>query len=612
MAITAKVVANTLATTGDTAFTSSGFGTPDAAIIFVSRGNTTNNPATNAQMSAGFWCADPAQAGVAFASQDAVGTSNAGRYGGDVNAAPVLSSDVASLVVQYSAASTTDGINLSVAAGSTTINRHASVLLLKGVTNAHVGAINLGTGTSAINVTAPGFRADLVLFLGAWAADETVSASARFTFGAAKIDGADTVTQGCVVLESRDNAAATDTSTAIHNDVAAAKILSTALGAEISVSANANGFTVTPSADSASNVLYYLALELPSPNDSYVGVVDTQTGTGNLAYDVTAFEPLALLLAGTMCTATGTLTEAGSMHLGMATSGSQWGTTFIDEDASDPSDNESYADTSNILNIPSAVGSTDTIARLDSLDADGWTLNYSDGSASARKMLAIAIGNSSAGGTTVTPGSGSITATGYAPTISQPHTVSPAAGAVSALGYAPSLIQGVSVSPGAGSATYTGLTPTISQPHTVAPSAGAATILGYAPSIQQAAGIYPGAGAVEYAGQTPTISQPHTVSPGVGAYDVLGYAPTVSQAAGVAPLAGSIIVLGYAPAISQPITVAPGAGAATWLGYAPTISQEAMTLTQADLDAIAAAVWADPVAVAAHAKLDAIIARITC
>lgn len=314
-----------------------------------------------------------------------------------------------------------------------------------------------------------------------------------------------------------------------------------------------------------------------------------------------------------MATAVDTVTNSGTFSVGVGgPATSEWATYYTDEYASDPTDTEGGADTSNILRIQSAVGSTDTIASLVSLDADGWTLNYSDGSASVRKMLAIAIGNSSAGGTTVTPGSGAITATGYAPTISQPQTVAPAAGAVSALGYAPSLIQGVSVSPGAGAATYTGLTPTISQPHTVAPSAGAATILGYAPSIQQAAGIYPGAGAVEYAGQTPTISQPHTVSPGVGAYDILGYAPTVSQAAGVAPLAGSIIVLGYAPAISQPITVAPGAGAATWLGYAPTISQEAMTLTQADLDAIAAAVWADPVAVAAHAKLDAIIARITC
>ena len=41
-------------------------------------------------------------------------------------------------------------------------------------------------------------------------------------------------------------------------------------------------------------------------------------------------------------------------------------------------------------------------------------------------------------------------------------------------------------------------------------------------------------------------------------------------------------------------------------------AQEVLTLTQADLDAIAAAVWADPAAVTAHAKLDEIIARITC
>lgn len=40
--------------------------------------------------------------------------------------------------------------------------------------------------------------------------------------------------------------------------------------------------------------------------------------------------------------------------------------------------------------------------------------------------------------------------------------------------------------------------------------------------------------------------------------------------------------------------------------------QETLTLTPADLNAIAAAMWADPAAVAAHAKLDEIIARITC
>lgn len=543
-------------------------------------------------MSAGFWCADPAQAGVAFAAQDAVATSNAGRYGGDVNAAPILATDVASLAVQYSAASTTDGINLSVAAGSTTINRYASVLLLKGVTNAHVGAINLGTGTSAINVTNPGFRADLVLFLGAWAADETVSTSARFTFGAAKIDGADTVTQGCVALESRDNAAATDTSTAIHNDVAAAKILSTALGAEISVSANANGFTVTPSADSASNVLYYLALELPSPDDSYVGVVDTQTGTGNLAYDVTAFEPLALLLAGTMCTAVGTLTEAGSMHLGMGGPASaEWGTTFIDEDASDPTDNEGYADTSNILRIQSAVGSTDTIASLASLDADGWTLNYSDGSASARKMLAIAIGNSSSGGVTGTLSateSGSDTASISGDVLVKGALAATESGADSAALAGKVLVEGALSASESGADT--------------AALAGDVLVKGALAASESGndSASFIGEGFVPTATGTLAASESGSDTASIaGKVYIAGTLSAVEGGLDGFAASGNILVQGTLAASET------GDDTAAFV-------QETLTLTPADLNAIAAAVWADPAAVAAHAKLDEIIARITC
>jgi len=295
-----------------------------------------------------------------------------------------------------------------------------------------------------------------------------------------------------------------------------------------------------------------------------------------------------------MCTAVNTNTSQGYFGIGAGGPASVEQSLGVTEpNAQTVSDNECYADTSNIVNIRSAVGSTDTIASLSSLDSDGWTLNYSNGSGTARKVLAIAIGNATASGTTVVPGAGGYTYAGQAPTISQPHTVAPAAGAVSVAGYAPSLAQGVSVAPGVGSVAYTGQSPVILQPHTVTPSAGAVTVLGYAPAIQQAAGIYPGAGEVVYAGQAPTIRQPHTVAPGVGAYDILGYAPTVSQAAGVAPLAGSIIILGYAPSIAQPHTVAPGAGAAAWLGYEPTISQIASSFTEAQLQEILAYVEAN-------------------
>ena len=70
----------------------------------------------------------------------------------------------------------------------------------------HVGTINLGTGTSAIDVTAPGFEPDLVLFLGGMisnaASDNTDGGG--LTFGAAQnIDGV--VVQGCNGWNADDN-----------------------------------------------------------------------------------------------------------------------------------------------------------------------------------------------------------------------------------------------------------------------------------------------------------------------------------------------------------------------------------------------------------------------
>lgn len=60
-----------------------------------------------------------------------------------------------------------------------------------------------------------------------------------------------------------------------------------------------------------------------------------------------------------------------------------------------------------------------------------------------------------------------------------------------------------------------------------------------------------------------------------------------------------------------PVEIDAATGAALAKGkYAEVDS--ANVLTPADLAAIADAVWASPEAVAAHAKLDAILARLTC
>lgn len=549
MAITAVVVSATLNTTGDTAFTSSGFGTPDAAIILLGRGNTANNPQVHATFTGGFWCSDPGQAGITFSSEDAVSTSDTRRYGGSTYAGSVVSPTADSLAVSYSASSTTDGINLTVAAGSTTLNRYASVVLLKGLTNAHVGSINLGTGTSAINVTAPGFRADLVLLLSDWAADATLTAGARGSFGAAQISAGGTVAQGCISYESTDNAAASTARTIVLNDKALARITSGALAVECAIGANDNGFSITPSADSGSQYAYYLAIECPDPEDAYVGVVDTITGTGDQAYTGAGLTPQALVLASTLATAVDTVTDSGAFNMGFGgPTTSEWSSVYIDEYNSDPTDTEGYVDTSNILHIRSAVGTEDTVASLTAFGSDGWTLNYSNGSGAARKMLAIAIGTAASGAQTLTPSLVTNTQTFHAATVIR--------GAVT---LTPSLVTN--------SQTFHAATVTAGTVN-LTPSLVTNGQTFYAPVVSN--------GGVTLAPSLVTNSQTFP-------------SPTISV--GAVTLTLDVVVNGQT-------------------FYGPTV--EGMLLTQADLDAIAAAVWADPAAVAAHAKLDAIIARITC
>lgn len=150
---------------------------------------------------------------------------------------------------------------------------------------------------------------------------------------------------------------------------------------------------------------------------------------------------------------------------------------------------------------------------------------------------------------------------------------------------------GTTVSPSVGNYTYTGNISAISQPRTVAPSSGAYTV----------------------AGNTPTISQPRTLAPAVGAYAYLGNTPEVSQIAGIRPTSGGYVYTGNTPTISQPRTIAPLEGSYAYAGNTPTVSQSAgVSLSPEDLAAIADAVWSSADAVSAHAKLDAILARLTC
>lgn len=139
-----------------------------------------------------------------------------------------------------------------------------------------------------------------------------------------------------------------------------------------------------------------------------------------------------------------------------------------------------------------------------------------------------------------------------------------------------------SVEPGAGALTYTGYAPALSLPSEIAPGVGDLTYTGHAPSVGNTSSVSPGAGSLAYTGFAPTIATVSNVSPGAGSLSITGYAPTVGGSTTVAPGAGALTITGYAPSLIVPSAVSPGAGTLTYTGYAPGFSS-AVTLTASPL-----------------------------
>src|SRR5687768_881880 len=137
MAQTVAVVRNTLTATGGgtTDFTSTGFGTPTAAIIIFCNANATNNPQDSGIIGVGFWDATN-QRTVSVRCNDNGATATTARTSDDALAIRIEGTDGTNN--DYTVANTTDGIRLTMTVDNTSLARFATVILLKGV-SAQVG-----------------------------------------------------------------------------------------------------------------------------------------------------------------------------------------------------------------------------------------------------------------------------------------------------------------------------------------------------------------------------------------------------------------------------------------------------------------------------------------
>tara|TARA_S200002703_G_scaffold1263_1_gene2212 strand:+ start:12001 stop:13455 length:1455 start_codon:yes stop_codon:yes gene_type:complete len=186
-------------------------------------------------------------------------------------------------------------------------------------------------------------------------------------------------------------------------------------------------------------------------------------------------------------------------------------------------------------------------------------------------------------GITVTPGSGSLTYTGYAPTVSVTNNkiVEVPAGSLTYTGYVPSVTASnhQTVEIPVGSLTYTGYAPSVAVDNniTVEIPVGSLTYTGYAPTVITPVSVEIPVGSLTYTGYAPTIdiAANKIVEVPAGSLTYTGYVPSVAVTENVliSVPAGSLTYIGYAPSIlgTDAITVEVPSGSLTYIGYAPSI-----------------------------------------
>lgn len=197
-------------------------------------------------------------------------------------------------------------------------------------------------------------------------------------------------------------------------------------------------------------------------------------------------------------------------------------------------------------------------------------------------------------GVSITPSTGTLTLTGYQPTVTASGGVSitPSTGTLSLTGFAP--VQSRGITPGVGTLSLTGFTPSLHFNSSITPGVGTLTVAGFAPNLGQV--ITPGVGTLTLTGyvpsQTLTLASPDpgvlvltgyqptvsvtagaNITTGVGVLTLTGYAPT--QNLGITPSTGVLVVNGYAPSLGGNLSVTAQVGTLSLTGYEPGVSATA-------------------------------------
>lgn len=400
MAIETAVITGTSPTSiGTKSFEFAGFGTPQAVIIFVSEANTTNNPESDGGICIGF--TDGTNQGLAVTvMEDGVATTNTNRRYRNTKVAYLLSPGGGNKLIANFNAWATDGITLDFTIVDS-VAHHLSIMLIKGCADAYVGNVSMGT-TATIDITAPGFKPNLVLAACTGTPNTSVAAQAVISFGAAHNNSSDMITQGQIALSSRD-ALSTETGYVVTRDDSFVGQMN--IGVQnwkgVAESFDASGFSINPDASAGSDDLVYLALDTGDTDGVSVDIVNSPTSTGTWSITAPGFTPQSTILAMASGPVTNTILDADPISFALSMfDGTTEACIGVDiDDAATTTDIQSNQAAKAIQTYEFGGSTHDLMheATFNSFDANGYSLSfptYVDGT--ARKWLSIAISSGAA------------------------------------------------------------------------------------------------------------------------------------------------------------------------------------------------------------------------
>lgn len=183
-----------------------------------------------------------------------------------------------------------------------------------------------------------------------------------------------------------------------------------------------------------------------------------------------------------------------------------------------------------------------------------------------------------AGPVTVTPATGTLTLTTFAPTIKTPRTVVPSTATLLTTTFAPDIKISIIVTPPTKTLTITSFAPSILTPRVIIPPTKSLILTSFAPTISTPKIVIPPTTALVTTAFAPTIVLPRVVKPPVASFILTGFAPIILTPRVVQPGVKALLLSSFAPTVLTPRVVSPLHRSFSLTAFAPIIQTPRIVL----------------------------------